>query len=362
MSGFGPPPGAPAEDSRRRPVAYLPPGGLRTRAGLPVGPTSGRGPYSPPLLVTSHKPGIVALRPMSLGDLLDASVKHVRRNPGPVLGLSLLVLTGAALPAILLAAVGLATGWYSRSGGQAVLDRTGFFALVLSFGVGFAAAVLGGALSSSVGESVLGRRPATGELWRAVRSRLLALLGLEALRLLALALPVLVVGLVIVAVSASLSAVLLVGAVGGLLMAAWSALFTTRTCLAASAVVLERRSIRAAIRRSLALTSGAFWRVFGRLLVVGLLAVVVFWVLQLPLLLVATILASLVDASPSVSAVLSSVGLAVATLLAATIVVPFVAGATCLTYVDQRMRKEGFDLVLQRSVRAGDVALTGGQR
>ncbi|MDQ2782357.1 MAG: glycerophosphoryl diester phosphodiesterase membrane domain-containing protein [Actinomycetota bacterium] len=362
MSGFGPPPGAPAEDSRRRPVAYLPPGGLRTRAGMPVSPTAGRGPHSSPLLVTSHKPGIVALRPMSLGDLLDASVKHARRNPGPVLGLSLLVLTASAVPAILLATVGLAAGWYSRSGGQAVLDRTGFFALVLAFGVGFAAAVLGGALSSSVGESVLGRRPGVGELWRAVRSRLLALLGLEALRLLALALPVLVVGLVIAAVSASLGAVLLVGAVGGLLVAAWSALFTTRTCLAASAVVLEGRSIRAALRRSLALTSGAFWRVFGRLLVVGLLAVVVFWVLQLPLLLVGAILASLVDASPSVSAVLSSVGLAVATLLAATVVVPFVAGATCLTYVDQRMRKEGFDVVLQRSVRAGDVALTGGPR
>ena len=105
MSGFGPPPGAPAEETRRRPPAYLPPGGLATvrtvptapaDPAVPVGMPPGSGGLTAPgsaeaaaagtparrggggvvrgpdrvLLVTSHKPGIISLRPMSLGDVV----------------------------------------------------------------------------------------------------------------------------------------------------------------------------------------------------------------------------------------------------------------------------------------------------
>lgn len=296
---------------------------------------------------------------MSLGDLLDASVKHIRRDPGPVLGLTLAVLTAAAVPAMLLAGLGLATGWYSDLEGEAVLDRSGFFALVLAIGMTVAAALLGGALSFSVGEAVLGRRPALGELWRSVRARTWRLLGLEVLRLLALALPALVVVFVAASVSRSVVSVLLVVLIGGTIVSVWAAFLVTRTCVAGAVVVLERRTISGALRRSLALTRGSFWRILLRLLVVGVLAVVVFWILQLPLLLLTSLLSALVDPSPSIAALLSSVGFGLATVLSACVVVPFVAGVTALTYVDQRMRTEGFDMVLQRAVRAGDSALTG---
>jgi len=393
VSAFGPPPGAPVEESRRRPT-YLPPGGLTTAdsgaaqpavTGMPVtvlrsGPTSGGlaapgaaeaaaetgpQPYAsgrgrPPgigsqhvLLTTSHRPGIISLRPMSLGDLVDGAVKHIRRNPGPILSASLLVLAASAVPAILLAAAGARGSWYTDVGAQAVLDQGAFFALVLLFGVGFASQVLGGAMSYSVGEAALGRRPGLGELWAAVRPRLPALLGLAALVTLAVAVPMfLLVLLVALAVGTdSLLAAALVGALGGLAVAAWVVLLTARISLAGAAVVLERRGPIKALRRSWALSTNAFWRILLRLIVVGLLGTLVFWVVQLPLLLLASLVGAVVPLSPSLEALVSSLGLAVATLLSASVVVPFAAGATSLLYVDQRMRTEGFDLVLQRAAR-----------
>ena len=95
-----------------------------------------------------------------------------------------------------------------------------------------------------------------------------------------------------------------------------------------------------------------FWRTLVRLVVVGLLCVVVFWVVQLPLLVVTSLISGAFSLSPSVDSVVSSLSLAVATLLSMTVVVPFAAGAISLLYVDQRMRLEGLDLVLQRAARA----------
>lgn len=306
------------------------------------------------LLVSSHKPGIISLRPMTLGDVVDGAVKHVRRNAGTVFSATLVVLALSAVPAILVAALGAQASWFSDLGADAVLDRSSFFGLLLLFGVGFASLVLAGALSYSVGEAALGRRPGVGELWAQVRSRLLPLVGLAAMLTVALALPaLLLVLLVALAISSnSLLAAVLVSFVGGLVVAAWSAVLLTRTCLSGAALVLERRRVVDALSRSWALTGGAFWRIFLRLLVVGLLCVAVFWVVQLPLLVVSSIVGDILSLSPSLDAMVSSLGLAVATLLSMTVVVPFAAGAISLVYVDQRMRLEGFDLVLQRAARA----------
>ena len=353
MSGFGPPPGAPVEETRHRPPAYLPPGGLTTGAVDPSVGMRGRGPDRV-LLVTSHKPGIISLRPMTLGDVVDGAVKHIRRNAGAVFSATLVVLALSAVPAILVAALGARGSWFSDLGADSVLDRTSFFGLLLLFGIGFASLVLAGALSYSVGEAALGRRPGVAELWRQVRRRLLPLIGLAALLTVGLALPaLLLVMLVALAIQAnSLLAAVLISFAGGLIVAGWSAVLLTRTCLAGAALVLERRTVVDALSRSWALTRDAFWRIFVRLLVVGLLCVVVFWVVQLPLLVVSSILGEILSLSPSLDAMVSSLGLAVASLLSMTVVVPFAAGAISLVYVDQRMRLEGFDLVLQRAARA----------
>ena len=191
-------------------------------------------------------------------------------------------------------------------------------------------------------------------MWAQVRRRLLPLVGLAALLTVGLAVPVvLLILLVALATQAnSLLAALAISLLGGLVVAAWSAYLLTRSCLAGAAVVLERRTVSDALSRSWALTRGVFWRTLMRLVVIGLLCVVVFWVIQLPLIVVASLVSSALSLSPSVEALVYSLGLAIATLLSMTVVVPFAAGAISLLYVDQRMRLEGFDLVLQRAARA----------
>jgi hypothetical protein len=306
------------------------------------------------LLVTSHKPGIISLRPMSLGDIVDGAVKHIRRNAGTVFSATLVVLAVAAVPAILVAALSAQGSWYAELGADAVVDRSSFFGLLLVFGVGFASLILAGALSYSVGEAALGRRPSLSELWRSVRRRLLPLVGLAALITFGLALPVVLFVLLVALATQgnALLAAVLISLVGGIVVAAWSAVLLTRCCLAGAVVVLERRSVFDALSRSWALTRGVFWRTLMRLVVVGLLCVVAFWVVQLPLLIVSSLVTGILSLSPTLDALFSSLGLAVATLLSMTVVVPFAAGAISLLYVDQRMRLEGFDLVLQRAARA----------
>lgn len=290
---------------------------------------------------------------MSLGDVVDGAVKHVRRNPGPVYAASLVVLLVAAVPAVLAAGAAARGSWDVALGADAVVGSGGVFAVLLATGVGFASLVLSGALSYSVGEAVLGRRPGLAEMWAAVRDRLVALVGLATALTLGLTVPPLLL-VVVVAWSAqggSLLAPGLVTVVGGLAVLAWGAVLVTRTCLAGTAVVLERRGVVASLRRSVALTRGAFWRTLVRVGVLVVVCVVVFWVVQLPLVLVSSLLTAVLSLSPSLDALVTSLGVAAATLLSTAAVVPFAAGATTLLYVDQRMRLEGFDVVLQRAAR-----------
>ena len=233
MSGFGPPPGAPAEETRRRPPAYLPPGGLATVSTAPVDPAV-------PVGMPPGSGGLTA--------------------PG--------------------SAEAAAAGTPARRGGGGVVRGPDRVLLVTSHKPG------------------------------------------------------------------------IISLVGGVAVGAWSAVLLARTCLAGAAVVLERRGVFDALSRSWSLTRGVFWRTLMRLVVVALLCGVVFWVVQLPLLLVSSLLGAILSLSPSLDAMVSSLGLAVATLLSMTVVVPFAAGALSLLYVDQRMRLEGFDLVLQRAARA----------
>lgn len=365
VSGFGPPPGPPATEASRRPPAYLPPGGLPVGdPNLPASSWAGAGrvagrahrpaPGRRSVTVGSgHRPGIVSLRPMSLGDVIDGAVKHVRRNPGPVYTASLVVLLVATVPAALVAGAALRGSWSSALGADAVVGPGGFSAVLLATGLGVASLVLSGALSYSVGEAVLGRSPGLAEMWPVVRDRLGALVGLATVLTLGVTVPALLL-VVLVAWSAqggSLLAPALVALIGGLVVLAWGATVATRTCLAGSAVVLERRGVVPALRRSVSLTRGAFWRTFVRVAVVVVVCVVVFWVVQLPLLVVSALLTAALSLSPSLDAVVTSLGVATAALVSAAVVVPFAAGATTLLYVDQRMRLEGFDVVLQRAAR-----------
>ena len=80
------------------PPGWVPPGRAAARRAAPATAPAARSParataagrgYGPPV----HKPGVVALRPLGLGDFFDGAFKTIRRNPKAMVGLAALVTT-----------------------------------------------------------------------------------------------------------------------------------------------------------------------------------------------------------------------------------------------------------------------------
>ncbi len=159
--------------------------------------------------------------------------------------------------------------------------------------------------------------------------------------------------LALVAGASELGAVLLlVGAVGAVVVAL---LLWVRWSLAAPALMLERASVATAMRRSWHLVNGSAWRVFGILLLAGIIVSIGQAVITVPFGLLAGLPAA---GQPSqyadlgltfVQLVISGVG----TIIAGAVFYPFNAAVSALLYIDLRMRREGLDVRLARAVAEG---------
>jgi len=350
--GPGRDPALPATPVTPGPVPPPPPG--------PVAPGGQLGRGGAPALMAAHRPGIVPLRPLFLGDILDGAVKAVRHNPKAMIGLSLLVNAIFLVPSALLS---LLLERRLAEGVDAGSDLAGLTSLPSTLSVAvfgqLATLILTGLLVHAVGEAVLGRRPSIGQVWRTARGRLPTLVGVN-----------LLVGLVTLGGAAVLLApgiVLLVqrhlaaGAVllvlAGLVVLVGTAWVTVRTCLAGPAVVLERQSVTGGLRRSFALTRRAFWRTLGILLLAAVIAWFVSTMIKVPFAIAGVVAAGATGAEGDVTTGLSVVTVLdhVGTLLASAITTPFVAAVTCLLYLDRRMRVEALDVVLVRTA-ASDAA------
>src|SRR5215472_4965311 len=169
-------------------AGYRPPG-----SGQPGG-------YGPPGAPPSYpwqsqpqapKPGVIPLRPLSVGEILDGAFTSIRRNPRATLGIAALLLTASAvitttLSLILVHYVGtvnLPTPGQQLTTEQAsrlltrmaeVLAPTAAVSAVLAFIVD---TVLTGLLTVVIGRSVLGHKITAGEAWRIARPRIPALVG-----------------------------------------------------------------------------------------------------------------------------------------------------------------------------------------
>ena len=309
-----------------------------------------------------HKPGVVALRPLTLGDFFDGAFKTIRRNPKAMVGLAAAVTTGAmVVPAlvtlVLAATVGLtasdpfsepATGGFTAglessigSGAYAVSNLLGAL-----FGF-FASVVLTGMLVRVVAEAVLGRATTIGQAWTAVRGQLLRLLGLTLLNvlvaLLLLGLPVLVAVLIGVGVDPGLGFGLGVPlVVGGVVALVWVQF--RYFLLAPPALVLERSGIVASVRRGRVLSRDQWWRLFGIYLLTSIVAGIAGNVVALPLGVLQAIGPAVWDGTTgALVAVYSSY---LSQILVGAITAPFTAAVVALQYVDQRIRKEGLDVQL----------------
>ena len=309
------------------------------------------------------KPGVVPLRPLGLGEVLDGAVSVLRRYPRPALGLAALVALVSTVCNVLL----LVTAFQPfLEVDTAALDRGDTAALEDAIGGAFAGAslslllslvsgaVMTGAMTAVVGKAVLGEPMSFGQAWRQVRSRLLPLIGLALLVL------VVVAGTFIAATVAGVAAIAVLGGTGAFLgvplilagaaVAVW---LYVRLSLAPCALVLERTGIATSLRRSGVLVRRDWWRVFGVLLLTVIIGTFVSQVVQLPFAaLGAGSFGAVFDPETDVLGARSLIVSAIGGGLAATLVAPFTAGVRALLYVDRRIRAEGLDVSLSAAAAA----------
>jgi hypothetical protein len=348
--GYGQEPGSP----------YGQPGHGQPGAGYGTPPGGWAAPPQAP------KPGVIPLRPIAVGEILDGAFTSIRRNPKATLGIAAVVLTISAvittsLEVLLLSRLGLNTGTdQTLTGAQlagmlAVVIPSGLTALVLAFIVQI---LLTGLLTAVVGRSVLGDRITAGEAWRIALPRLPALLLATLLTGLALIGPWAGLAAVLIALGVAgapgglVIAVGFLGAIASLVLDVW---FWTMFSMSAAAVVLERQGPAHALGRSWRLVRKSFWRVFGILLLAGIIVLVASSVLRLPFTVISAAFSS--GSAPLTQAIQPSVASlvigAVGSIIAGAITQPISAGVTVLLYVDLRMRREGLDLALQTATSDG---------
>lgn len=364
-----PPTGGPSSDGAAAPVpppAAGPPAPGPWPAPPPPAAPRAPGGWTPPV-----SPGIVPLRPLTVGEILGGAFTVLRRNPRTTFGTALLaqvvvlvvtvVVTGgvAALAFLRVDSVLPEDREAATAGAVAITIAAALVPITLSLVV---SALLQGLFALETSHQVLGRRLRLAGLWRLARGRLAALVGWTALLALAgVLVAVVVVGVVVLGVALGGEVGGVVGVLvalalglGAAVLAAW---LLTKTAFVPSAIVLERAPLGLAVRRSWALTRGGFWRTFGILLLVLVMIQVAAQVVTAPFSFLAPVVLGLFlptgTEDPTVAIVVT------AALYLVTVIVASVVGAvgtvvqtasTALLYVDLRIRREGLDLELARHV------------
>lgn len=314
------------------------------------------------------KPGVIPLRPLGVGEILDGAVSTIRAHWRTVLGVSLAV-------AVITQAISTVLNWWMLDGIdsdmnalksnpnpslQDVMDVFG--GVFAALGVTEVITLLGtlvvtAMLTIVVSRAVLGRPVTTGDTWRDAKPQLPKLLGLTLLIPLIAAATMFVgmipgLALLLAGAKGIGSALLVIGALISGVLAVW---LLVQFSLAPPTLMLEKQGVVKALKRSTKLVQGSWWRICGILILTAIITLIVTSIVQLPFGLL-----SIVAGGDSVGTFLSgdaagSNGLAslivngIGAALGMTIGFPISAGVTALLYVDQRIRREALDLDLARA-------------
>jgi hypothetical protein len=332
----GSPPGWSAEQPPAQPGWAQPPTPQPQPGwGQAPAPQQGWGWQRPPEV----KPGVIPLRPLGVGEILDGAISTMRAHPKLMLGFSAIVVAvsqviSTAMLWLLFRDVSRLEQFDENTPPSEIFSVLGgVFA-----GAGAAAVItvlaqvfLTGFLTVVVSRAVLGQRMEFGEAWAQLRPRLLALLGL----------------------TFAYGAIVFLGLLLCIIPGIWLYVLFG---LATPALILERQSIGRAFGRSRDLVQGSWWRVFGILLLAGIIAVVIGQIIQTPFAIAGGGFSSMFSAEPEAPTLTMLILSAIGATIAGTITYPFSAGVTALLYVDQRMRREALDIEL---ARAAGVTLPG---
>jgi hypothetical protein len=310
------------------------------------------------------KPGVVPLRPLGVGEILDGAISYIRRDPKTVLGISAVIAVVLALVQfVTLAATAqsLAVTTGSSSDIDQVVGSLGSAsALFLQTIIGLVIGVLAtGLLTVVMGQAVLGRRVTASEAWARTRSRFWPLLGLTLLVSL-ISFGAAVLGILLaVAAGALVGNVagaglgVLVGVLLGLVAIAAALWLYVKLLLAPVALILEAAPVTRSLVRSWKLVDGAWWRTFGIYVLGSILAAIVSSVLTIPFTIVGTVLSFSALENGDSLPLSYTIAVSLATLVSSIVVIPFSAGIVSLLYIDRRIRREALDIELARAAGVG---------
>ncbi|MFF8829912.1 hypothetical protein [Streptomyces sp. NPDC015131] len=308
------------------------------------------------------KPGVIPLRPLGVGEILDGAVSTLRAHWRTVLGITLavsvvtqigdilvqryLVPTPPPLSADPTPEEALRQSMESLESSLVSLGPTTLLTLIGTF-------VTTALLTIVISRAVLGRPVTLADAWREARPRLPQLLGLTLLLPL-LSATVMAVGLVPGLLLGGTPAGAMLTVLGGLAALVVMVWLLIRFSLSYSALMLERQGVMASLRRSAKLVQGAWWRVFGIMALTTLLMFLISMIIAIPF----TLIAFLVDGTglgglftgtaPEFGwpfLIITGIG----AVIASSITYPISSGVSVLLYIDQRIRREALDLELARA-------------
>ncbi|MEV0282212.1 glycerophosphoryl diester phosphodiesterase membrane domain-containing protein [Streptomyces sp. NPDC050610] len=356
-SGPQPPPGRPGWGNQPNNASNRSPG--RQLAW-------GSGWTPPP---AAPKPGVIPLRPLGVGEIIEGAFATMRTQWRTVFGVSLglAVVTQTAATAV----NGI---WFRNNPGLDSLkddpDITAGEALrtigrlLAGMGVTSFVGILGSIVATAmltvvVSRAVLGRTATLREAWTGARPQLLRMLGLIILVPLLIAAAVTVAilpGLMVTLAGAETggAALALLGSLAGCAVAVW---LWIRYSLAAPALMLEKQGVIASMRRSAKLVRGTWWRVFGVQLLALLIVFVITAIVQIPTGIVQLLFGGGGDTTNVLQGGASSVSwtylivAGIGALISSVITFPVTAGITALLYTDQRIRRESLDVELIRAAK-----------
>lgn len=320
-----------------------------------------------------YKPGIIPLRPLSIGDIYQGAFAAIKTNTRTMFGFTaallgvVLVISIATnyaiinlvLPNYLSPSSPYAAVFTSLSGSFSQLGGALLQAL--------ATVLLSGLIVVAVSRSVLGRVASSKEVWERTKSKLLSLIGLNILTSIISSLMMIigiVVFFVLLASAASTAETetelfqnLGISLVGLLILMLASVLVSSylsiKFSVAPPAMVLENLGVFAALGRSWRLTRGNFWRLLG----INILTAIITFM-------VAGIFVGIADALGAIFIVVGSsspedviaslnttyILIMVMSTIAQLLILPFTSSVNALLYIDLRMRKEGLDVELRNAV------------
>ncbi|MFJ8887398.1 glycerophosphoryl diester phosphodiesterase membrane domain-containing protein [Streptomyces sp. NPDC102402] len=323
--------------------------------GTPQGQGWGRAPMA-------AKPGVIPLRPLGVGEILDGAVSTMRSQWRTVLGISLTVAVIAETVMILVQryllpeqksidpnATGAEALRQATDSAQSQLVNSAPSTLIAMIATLFTTSVL----TVVISRSVLGRTVTLSDAWSEARPRLLPLLGLTLLLSLMSA-AIMAVGLLPGLALGDGAGGLLLTFLGFIASCAVVLWLMIRFTLAAPALMLERQSVLTALRRSAKLVRGAWWRTFGILALTYLLVIILTLIIAIPFGIIA-----MTVGSDGLSEFLNSsstefgwpflIITGIGEVIISTLAYPFTAGVMALLYIDQRIRREALDLDLARA-------------